>query len=132
LLTQGSEEGDVAGLGLVDGYVRYFDPAAMKEKLPVPHMGWAHVTLDKKCPLLSNLDPMSRFYFVHSLHVSLDKIGEAEAGAISDKTRIIATTDYGYPFVSGVSNGNVFGVQFHPEKSHMFGSQLLKNYSEVL
>jgi imidazole glycerol-phosphate synthase subunit HisH len=128
LLTQGSEEGGSEGLGLLDGRVEYFNPDKMDQALPIPHMGWAHVSPDTSSPLFKDMDNSARFYFVHSLHVVLPN--PQSAGA-SYNAKAISTTQYGYPFVSGFQNGNVFGVQFHPEKSHAFGSKLLKNFCEI-
>lgn len=121
LLTQRSEEGDCEGLGLVNARVRAFDTSRMASKLPLPHIGWAAVDADKDFCLFQNIDGKPRFYFVHTYHVDL---GDTVADATGQ-------TDYGYGFVSAFRFGNVFGVQFHPEKSHMFGSTLLRNFCEI-
>lgn len=121
LLTQFSEEGDCDGLGLVDGHVRHFDTSAMAQDLPIPHMGWAHVEFDQDCPLFAELPPKSRFYHVHSYHADLE----------GTKTKAIAHVDYGYRFVTGFTKDNIYGLQFHPEKSHMFGSQVLRNFVTI-
>jgi imidazole glycerol-phosphate synthase subunit HisH len=118
LLMESSEEGDCNGLGLVGGRVRYFDPQKMDRKLPLPHMGWAHARAELGSRLFRAMEAKARFYFVHSLHVEL------EDSAVSAQSM----TDYGYSFTSSFERGPIFAVQFHPEKSHMFGSALLKNF----
>lgn len=123
LLARGSEEGAAKGLGMVDFDVRYFAPERMKAPLPVPHMGWASVTSQGKGTLFAGMPKESRFYFVHSLHMSVDANANANA--------VAGLTDYGYPFVSAIEQGNLFGVQFHPEKSHVHGMNLLDNFCRV-
>jgi glutamine amidotransferase len=82
-------------------------------------MGWNTLDIRRQHPLVSELGPESRFYFVHSYHV-----------VCADETDVVAFTDYGYPFAAIISRGNIMGAQFHPEKSHKFGMQLLKNFAE--
>lgn len=115
LLGNGSEEGTLPGLGLIDfDTVRFHisDPS-----LKVPHMGWDIVDIKQDIPLVAGLDEGQRYYFVHSYH----------AVAKSD-TNVLMTCEYGYDFAAAVCAGNVMGVQFHPEKSHSFGMALLDNY----
>jgi glutamine amidotransferase len=117
LLMRGSEEGVERGLEWINGDVVRFK----KEKLPtsfkIPHMGWTDVHPAKSSPLLSDLhDP--RFYFVHSYHVSLD-----------DQADALLSAEYGYSFTAGIEKQNIMGVQFHPEKSHRYGLQLLTNFA---
>jgi glutamine amidotransferase len=89
--------------------------------LKTPHMGWCEVEfLQKEDPLFCGLPTDSRFYFVHSYHIVCER----------DKD-IAIRANYGHPFVAGVKRGNIIGVQFHPEKSHKFGMQLLKNFIEL-
>lgn len=121
LLANGSEEGEGKGLELVDGSVRFFDTARMQKPLPVPHMGWTDVPPPASSRLMAGLPADVRFYFVHSLHL--------ETSGADGATAIYAT--YGYPFACAVEKANIFGVQFHPEKSHAFGMALLKNFCEV-
>jgi glutamine amidotransferase len=118
LFTEGSEEGDARGLGWISGRAVRFRPRAESEPLKVPHMGWNTATPTNADPLFAGLDSDARFYFVHSYHVSCGD------GAV------IATTNYGGPFASAIRKGNIAGVQFHPEKSHRFGMQLLRNFAE--
>jgi glutamine amidotransferase len=117
LLTEGSEEGKLPGLGWIKGRIIKFK----KEKLPasfkIPHMGWREVKLSKDSRLFSELGDQPRFYFVHSYHPELENPDDA-----------LVTADYGYSFVAGMEHDNIMGVQFHPEKSHKFGMKLLENF----
>jgi glutamine amidotransferase len=113
-----SEEGNEPGLGWINGRTVRFKPEQMKGPVKVPNMGWLEVNEKKASPLLAGFEE-PRFYFAHSYHVvpdhTEDKLVEAE---------------YGYPFTAGLEKDNIVGVQFHPEKSHRFGMQLLKNFAE--
>jgi glutamine amidotransferase len=119
LLARRSEEGDCPGLGLLPADVIRFDPDRMADGLPVPHMGWREVRAVGHAPIMNGWQSDSRFYFVHTYHLSTDdpSIGLMEA-------------DYGYPFLAAAQKGSVCGVQFHPEKSHVFGKRLLKAFAE--
>lgn len=116
MLGDASEEGTRGGLGLVAATCRRFQPPAGSE-LKVPHMGWNRVTPRRESRLLSGLDDQSRFYFVHSYHV-----------CCKDPHDVLAVSNYGGEFVSVINRGNIFGVQFHPEKSHRFGMTVLGNF----
>jgi imidazole glycerol-phosphate synthase subunit HisH len=117
LLMRGSEEGVEKGLGWVNGDVVRFKKEKLPVTLKIPHMGWADVQPAKSSPLLNGLHD-SRFYFVHSYHVLLDEQSDA-----------LLTADYGYSFTAGIEKQNIMGVQFHPEKSHRYGLQLLTNFA---
>jgi imidazole glycerol-phosphate synthase subunit HisH len=119
LLCQTSEEGNERGLGLIDALVERFQ-FPKNPLLKVPHMGWNTVTTMKRNPLLLADGLEQRFYFVHSYKVTP-----------KNKNVIIGKTFYGTEFCSAFSQRNVFGVQFHPEKSHRFGLTLLKNFLEL-
>ncbi len=119
LLTRGSEEGVNAGFGLIDAYAKKFDFTGMEKPLPVPHMGWNRLHHEKESALFADMPPNERFYFVHSYAVEC-----------YNKEDILTTTHYGYDFVSSFEKENIMGCQFHPEKSHRFGMQLLKNFAE--
>lgn len=118
LLTEGSEEGKEPGLGWIAGRtVKFrFEPGQRKR---VPHMGWNVVTPTGTDTLFRDLDEDHGFYFVHSYYVTC-----------RSATDVLATTPYGVEFVSAVQKDNVFGAQFHPEKSHKHGMRLLKNFAE--
>lgn len=116
LLGDGSEEGNMPGLGLIPFHsIRFkFDTNEYK----IPHMGWDEVTIKKNDPIVSDMyEELQRFYFVHSYHAVCDYEDD-----------ILMTCNYGYEFVAAVSKGNVYGFQFHPEKSHKYGMQLFRNY----
>jgi imidazole glycerol-phosphate synthase subunit HisH len=115
LLCSFSEEGSKEGLSLVDAKVRKF--IFEDEKMKVPHMGWNEVTVSKESRLLGNAEVGSRFYFVHSYFVTCRSSSD-----------VLTYTNYGIPFVSAFENGNIVGVQFHPEKSHRFGINLFRNF----
>ena len=116
LLLQKSEEGKKKGLGFIQGKVIKFQ----NKNLKVPHMGWNQVSIIKKTSLVKNINNKFRFYFVHSYHVELKNSSES-----------IMSTDYGKDFTSGLQSENIMGVQFHPEKSHKYGMQILKNFVKI-
>ena len=118
LLTNYSEEGNVEGLKWINAETKKFTLENNPE-LKIPHMGWNEVIIPKSNPLCEDLYEGSRFYFVHSYHVN----------CLSDDN-ILMTTNFGNEFTSAVVRENIFGVQFHPEKSHKFGMKLLKNFLE--
>lgn len=119
LLASGSEEGDVRGLDLMNAEIRKFAFSA-DAQLAIPHVGWNEVCVVKENPLLSMQDAALRFYFTHSYHAEC-----------ADPQDVIATALYGYPFTAAYSRGNVYGTQFHPEKSHRFGMQLIRNFTNL-
>ena len=119
MMAQGSDEGHLKGLGWIDASVRHFSKLT-NEKIDLPHMGWNDVQVYKGHPLFKNLEKDAIFYFLHSYYF--------QEGSDS---QIMSRTDYGEVFISSIFKGNIFGVQFHPEKSHHWGVQLLKNFSEL-
>jgi len=118
IMTKNSEEGEKNGLGLLDAYVQRFKYQEDR-KLKIPHMGWNLVTQQKDNLLFKGMESELRYYFVHSYHVVCNNVED-----------LLTTTNYGYDFVSSFATDNIFGVQFHPEKSHKFGMDLLKNFVE--
>ena len=120
LLTRRSEEGTLQGLGWFDADTLKFKFDKVQNGLRIPHMGWNYINVEKKHSLLNDLGENPRFYFVHSYHVVCDKVED-----------ILATTSYGYDFTYAIIRDNIFGVQFHPEKSHKYGMKLLKNFIEL-
>jgi glutamine amidotransferase len=123
MLFEHSAEGDVAGLGLLSGVVvRFASPLkdAQGNKLKVPHMGWNQVKhVVPAHPLWNGIEQNARFYFVHSYYVQPN-----------NEKVIQATCEYPKPFVCAIAQDNLFAVQFHPEKSHVPGLQLLRNFTQ--
>ncbi len=119
MMGAGSEEGDMAGLGLIDATCRRFRPSE-ESGLKVPNMGWNQIVPSREGPLLAGLEEGSRFYFVHSYHLVCAHPGD-----------VLACSRYGIDFVSVIEHGNILGVQFHPEKSHRFGMTLLRNFASL-
>lgn len=120
LLANESEEGILKGLGWIDGSVRKFDHSSFNQATHLPHMGWNNVEPAKNNPLFKEVGPGSRYYFLHSYYFSCNR-----------QEDLLAVTDYGGPFASAVNSENIYGVQFHPEKSHQSGIQLLKNFAAL-
>ena len=121
MLFESSEEGPTAGLGLLPGrVVRFRDEAmvqASRERLKVPHMGWSPVRQVREHPLWAGIVDGERFYFAHSYHP-----------VPADPSLTAGTTDYPAPFTCAIARANIFATQFHPEKSHRAGLQLLANF----
>lgn len=120
MLARGSDEGVLPGLGWIAADVRKFDAGVLGASLRIPHMGWNSIEPKNTGGLYSGLNSASRFYFLHSYYIKCDNVSEE-----------LASADYGGSFCCGVGRNNIFGVQFHPEKSHAVGVQLLKNFSEI-
>jgi glutamine amidotransferase len=119
LMTMRSEEGSLPGLGWIDAETikfRFNDTVQYKS----PHIGWNSVRQHKEGRLLKEMDPESRFYFVHSYYIRSTNTSD-----------ILTSTVYETEFTSSFERGNILGVQFHPEKSHKFGMALLKNFAEL-
>jgi imidazole glycerol-phosphate synthase subunit HisH len=118
MLGRKSEEGNEIGLGLIPFDNKRFEFEG-NSQLKIPHMGW-DITINsiKNDPLVEGLTSMQRYYFVHSFHAVCDS-----------EENVLMRCDYGYPFAAAVKKGNIYGVQFHPEKSHKFGMELLSNFA---
>jgi imidazole glycerol-phosphate synthase subunit HisH len=120
MLGKASDEGELPGLGWIDGHVRHFGGWEPARGLPLPHMGWNDVRPVAASPLFDQLDSEARFYFLHSFYFEcvnpVDRLAEAS---------------YGADFTCAVHAGNIYGVQFHPEKSHAFGTRLLRNFAAL-
>lgn len=119
LMTEGSEEGEEAGLGWIPGHTHRFE-FARSDRLKVPHMGWNVVNPMKSSPLLQSESEPARFYFVHSYYVRCRNSGD-----------VLLRAHHGVDFDAGFERGNIMGVQFHPEKSHKFGMSLLDNFARL-
>lgn len=113
ILGLSSEESDGEGLGLVPMSFKKFPKTVGDQRLRFPHIGWNYVELDREAPALSQLPDDSRFYFAHSYH----------AHDVPEELQLMKC-EYGLEFTAAVKSGNVFGFQFHPEKSHRFGMAL--------
>lgn len=119
LMANKSEEGNTLGLGWIDTEVVKFN---VKDtlKYKVPHTGWNQITMLKDSLLMKGIPDLSEFYFVHSYHLKS-----------CNQNEILNETEYEYSFTSAIEKNNIFGVQYHPEKSHDVGKQLLKNFIEI-
>lgn len=120
LMCKSSEEGVLPGLGWIDGVVKKFPTQINGRRYSVPHMGWDIVHAQRESKILLDLPAEPRFYFVHSYHIICHHVQDS-----------LLRNEYGVPFDSAFEKGNIIGVQFHPEKSHRFGKQLLKNFIEL-
>lgn len=121
MLAAGSDEGTLPGLNWIGGRVRAFADNPLSNGLPLPHMGWNDVRPTAGAKLFSEgCEEGYQFYFLHSYYFDAQ-----------DKKDVAATAHYGFDFDAVVSRGNIHGVQFHPEKSHHWGAQLLKNFAEI-
>jgi glutamine amidotransferase len=121
LLTNSSEEGTVGGLGWINAKTMSFKNRIDK-RLKIPHMGWNIVNKSKKSSLTHSFDESdeTRFYFVHSYFVKVE-----------EEKNSILKTEYGIEFDSAIEQDNIFGAQFHPEKSHKFGMKLFENFARI-
>jgi glutamine amidotransferase len=121
MLAGGSDEGNLPGLNWVPGRVRSFANHPQAAKLPMPHMGWNDIQPLAGTPLFATgFDDATQFYFLHSFYFDAQ-----------DKADVAATAHYGLDFDAVVSRGHIHGVQCHPEKSHHWGAQLLKNFADL-
>ncbi|MFN7093228.1 MAG: imidazole glycerol phosphate synthase subunit HisH [Allorhizobium sp.] len=119
LMTRGSEEGDLPGLGWIAAQTVRFDQAS-NPGLRVPHMGWNEVKMCKNNSIVADMAEETRFYFAHSYHISCDNPAD-----------VLLECAYGRPFPAAIASGNLVAAQFHPEKSHRFGMWLLRNFAEI-
>lgn len=120
MLANRSDEGISPGLGWIDADVKKFDVNKIQYETHLPHMGWNDIYGISDNPLLKGLQENAKFYFLHSYYFHCN-----------NESDIIATADYGIKFTCAANHQNIFGVQFHPEKSHQFGIQLLNNFAKL-
>lgn len=120
MMARQSDEGKTEGLGWIDAEVKKLDELASSEKVQIPHMGWNDVLPKKSDCIFNGIVNTPRFYFLHSYYFLPKKADN-----------VLAVTDYNGQFSSAVRSDNIFGVQFHPEKSHQWGITLLKNFAEL-
>ncbi len=120
MLANGSDEGELPGLGWVPGRVRSFSTNPASRTLPMPHMGWNDLKVKPGAHLFRDFEELPRFYFLHSYYFECE-----------NPAHVVASAEYGAEFDCVVSAGHIHGVQCHPEKSHHFGARLLKNFAEA-
>jgi glutamine amidotransferase len=120
ILAEESEEGTMPGLGWIGGKVKKIDTSQFRQKTHLPHMGWNSINPFIDHPLLDQVNHQIGFYFLHSYFFSC-----------AHEENILCTTNYGNAFPSGIYSQNIFGLQFHPEKSHSNGIQVLRNFSNL-
>lgn len=115
-----SDEGKLDGLGWIDADILKFDESLIHHRTKLPHMGWNDVVPVANHPLFEGLEKDAIFYFLHSFYFKCNNPHES-----------IAVSDYGIPFTSAVNCNNIYGIQFHPEKSHQNGEKLLHNFVKL-
>jgi glutamine amidotransferase len=120
LMTQRSEEGQLPGLGWIDAETIRFVFPPEQAALRIPHMGWNSIIQQKEHTLLHDMPEDPSFYFVHSYHV-----------VCRHREDVLTTTPYGFDVTSAIARGNILATQFHPEKSHKYGLQLIRNFVEL-
>lgn len=120
ILAKRSDEGKLNGLGYIDAEVKKFDSSKILEKPHLPHMGWNSIEPTKNHKIFENIEFENGFYFLHTYYFSCHT-----------EEDILARTNYSGNFASAVNHHNVFGMQFHPEKSHHNGVQLFKNFANL-
>jgi imidazole glycerol-phosphate synthase subunit HisH len=119
MLMENSEEGTEPGLGWINGKTIKFKKDLLGD-LKIPHMGWTNVEISKESALTENLGDQPRFYFVHSYYVQPE-----------NKSDELLSANYGYDFTAAISRDNIYGAQFHPEKSHKYGMKILENFARL-
>ncbi len=118
LMTNFSEEGEVDGLSLIDARTNKFQ--LQDQSVKIPHMGWNEVKWQKESSVLNGISEKPRYYFVHSYFVEC-----------INQQDVLGITNYGHDFVSAFQHDNIIGMQFHPEKSHQFGMEILENFAKL-
>jgi len=120
ILAESSEEGKLPGLGYIKGKVRKMDASLLNQKPKLPHLGWNSLEISRQSELLKNIDSELGFYFLHSYYFECE-----------NQEDVLTTTTYGKSFASAINHDNVYGIQFHPEKSHHNGINLLHNFATL-
>jgi glutamine amidotransferase len=120
ILAKSSEEGKLPGLGWINGVVKKIDKSLLTHKPKIPHLGWNSIEVERMNLLFEGINQEDGFYFLHSYYFECN-----------NESDVLSKTFYGKSFASSVNNNNIYGVQFHPEKSHSNGVQLLHNFSKI-
>lgn len=120
IMACGSDEGTETGLGWIDGHVRELSTDNLNSKPYLPHMGWNNIQPSKASPILDQVDFATGFYFLHSYCFEC-----------ANPDNILATAEYGETFTAAVTSENVYGFQFHPEKSHRNGNHVFRNFAGI-
>jgi len=120
ILAESSEEGKLPGLGYIKGKVKKLDATLLNQKPKLPHLGWNSIEITRESSLLNNIDSELGFYFLHSYYFEC-----------KNQEDILTKTTYGQSFASAVNYNNIYGIQFHPEKSHHNGINLLHNFATL-
>jgi glutamine amidotransferase len=120
MMANSSDEGTLEGLRWIDGSVKKFDETKIKQVTRLPHMGWNDVAPVVQNPLFVGLEKDALFYFLHSYYFEC-----------KNSDNILAVSEYGDKFTCAVCNDNIYGIQFHPEKSHKYGETLLANFAKL-
>ena len=120
MMANSSDEGNSDGLKWIDASVKKFDETKIKQVTRLPHMGWNDVNPSVSNPLFNGLEKDALFYFLHSYYFECN-----------NPTDILATSDYGGQFACAAHHENIYGIQFHPEKSHHYGETLLHNFAKL-
>jgi glutamine amidotransferase len=120
IMGNSSDEGKLEGLKWIDSEIKKFDESLIKQRTKLPHMGWNDVKPINNHPLFIGLEKEAVFYFLHSFYFKCN-----------NSLNIIAESDYGLTFSSAVNKANIYGIQFHPEKSHRNGEKLLYNFAQI-
>lgn len=120
IMAAGSDEGELAGLGWFDAQVKLFDASTIVHKPKLPHMGWNEISPKSEHPIFTSVDLQKGFYFLHSFYFQCNNTSD-----------VLAETFYGDVFHCSVHKENIYGFQFHPEKSHSNGINLFKNFAEI-
>jgi imidazole glycerol-phosphate synthase subunit HisH len=120
ILGDNSEEGSLPGFGWIKGRVKKLDEKLLNQKPHLPHMGWNTIKNIRESPVLQNMDATIGYYFLHSYYFECENAED-----------VLCTTHYGSDFASAINHENVYGFQFHPEKSHQNGIELFRNFANL-
>jgi glutamine amidotransferase len=120
MMGNSSDEGKLDGLKWIDAEILKFNESLIQQRTKLPHMGWNDVSPVENHPLFIGLEKEAIFYFLHSFYFKCNNLNDS-----------IANSEYGISFSSAVNHNNIYGLQFHPEKSHQYGEKLLHNFAKL-